>query len=321
MEENHHPIPHFPWNNRRRLREEVALGTIFMASPGFCGSTCAQVFVGLMSRMINVYPMPSKAHGYVLKAYQDFMRYEGVPEGLHRDLAPEEKVGKIIDINRGMMVKDTWSGQGHPNQNPAEALGVKPLKTGTEQLMNRTGAPPGAWPWAQKYIADVNNHCSTPFHGWKTPISVRHGYTPDISAFLQYHFWEKIYFKIDEQAPNSKEAPGYWMGVSNTIGDAMTYDIWSDKTRKVLQRSAIRSADPNRGGIPNLRVEFDEDIIEEEPEIIDPINVLEDPELLCPPEPKRKLGERTNKHKQKWHGTQEAPAEDEGYYDSQEVST
>ena len=316
-----HHISRFPWNNRRRLREEVAMDTIFMANPGFCGSTCAQVFVGLMSRMINVYPMPSKACGYVLKAYQDFMRYEGVPEGLHRDLAPEEKVEKIIDLNRQMMVRDTWSEQGHPNQNPAEALGVKPLKTGTEQLMNRTGAPPGAWPWAQKYIADINNHCATPFHGWRTPISVRHGYTPDISAFLQFQFWEKVYFKIDEQAPNSKEAPGYWMGVSNTIGDAMTYDIWSDRTRKVIQRSAVRSADPNRGGIPNLRVEFAEDIIEEEPELIDPVNVLDDPNLLCPPKPKRKPGDRTNKHKKRWHDTHEAPPEDVGFYDSQQDET
>jgi len=48
---------------------------------------------------------------------------------------------------------------------------------------------------------------------WKTPISVRHGYTPDISAFLQFQFWERVYFKVDEQHPESKEAPGYWMGL------------------------------------------------------------------------------------------------------------
>ena len=153
-----------------------------------------------------------------------------------------------------MMVKDTWAEPGHPNQNYVEALGVKPLKEGTEALMKQTGAPSGAWPWAQKYIADINNHCATPVHGWKTPISVRHGYTPDISAFLQFQFWEKIYFKVDEKSPNPKEAAGYWMGVSNTVGDAMTYDIWSDKTKRVIQRSAVRSADPNRGGIPNLRI-------------------------------------------------------------------
>ena len=75
------------------------------------------------------------------------MRYDGVSEGLQRDLAPEVKVEMIIDLIRKMMVKDTWSEQGHPNQNPTEALGVKPIKSGVEQLMNRTGAPSGARPW------------------------------------------------------------------------------------------------------------------------------------------------------------------------------
>ena len=57
-----------------------------------------------------------------MAAYQDFMRYEGVPEGLHRDGAPEKKVQKIMDINREIRVKDTWSKAGHPNKNPVEAL-------------------------------------------------------------------------------------------------------------------------------------------------------------------------------------------------------
>ena len=81
----------------QEIERRSSHGTIFMSTPGYDRSTCAQVFVRLMSRMINVYPMPSKAHGYVLKAYQDFMRYEGVPKGLHQDQAPEEKVQKIID--------------------------------------------------------------------------------------------------------------------------------------------------------------------------------------------------------------------------------
>ena len=87
-----HHIARFPGNNRRRLREEVAMDTIFMQIPGYDGSACGQVFVGLISRMINFFPMPSKASTHIVKAYQDFMRYEGVPEGLHRDLASEEKV-------------------------------------------------------------------------------------------------------------------------------------------------------------------------------------------------------------------------------------
>ena len=87
-----------------------------MNTPGFDGSTCEQLFVGLMSCMINVYPMPSKASTHIYKAYQDFMRYEGVPEGLHRDLPPKENTEKILQLNRDMMVKGTYPEAGHPQQ-------------------------------------------------------------------------------------------------------------------------------------------------------------------------------------------------------------
>ena len=61
-----------------------------------------------------------------------------------------------------MMVKYTLPEPYHPNKNPAEALGIKPLKTGAKMIMNRTGAKSGAWHFAHKYIAGFNNHFSTP---------------------------------------------------------------------------------------------------------------------------------------------------------------
>ena len=136
-----HHKSRFPWDNRRRLQEDVAMDTYFSDVVGIDGSTCAQVYVGLISKMINVYPMLSKASGHILRTYQDFMRYEGVPECLHRDLLPEQQVDRIIHLNRDMMVNDLWSEAHHPNQNSAESLGVKPLKMGVDMIMNRTGAP------------------------------------------------------------------------------------------------------------------------------------------------------------------------------------
>ena len=185
--------------------------------------------------MLNTYPIPSKSSTHTRKAYQDFMCYEGIPDGLHRDLAHEQKVEKIIEINHDMHVKDMFAEGGHPNKNPAEALSAKVIKSGATEIMNRTGAPEAAWPWVHKYIADVNNRCATPVHNLKTPISVRHGYTPDISAFIQFQFWYKVYFKVDENHPGPEEATGYWMGVSEQVGDAMTFHIWSDETHHVIQ--------------------------------------------------------------------------------------
>ena len=86
-----HHVSRFPWSNRQELREEVAMNTIFMQTPRPDGLTCVQVFIGLMSRMLNFYSMKSKEAVHVVAAYQVFMRYEGVPEGLHRGGAPEDK--------------------------------------------------------------------------------------------------------------------------------------------------------------------------------------------------------------------------------------
>ena len=101
------------------------MDTIFIMILSVNGFTCMQVFVGFISRMIGVCPMKSKEAIHIVAACQDFMRHEGVPQALHRDAAPEQKVEKIMEINRDMKVKDSWSEPGHPNQNPVEAIGVK----------------------------------------------------------------------------------------------------------------------------------------------------------------------------------------------------
>ena len=117
---------------------------------------------------------------------------------------------------------------------------------------------------------------------------------------------EKFYFKVDEQSPGPKEAAGYWLGVSETVGDLMTFDIWTEATKRVIQRSAVRTADPAKGGFPNLRVTFHEDQEPDNPpQIVEPKDLLDKPGLMCPLQ--RHTGTRTRKHKVKWHDTVEAP--------------
>ena len=201
--------------------------------------------------------MYSKEKTHIVNAYKDFMRYEGIPEGLHRDLAPEQKVDDIIDINRTMRVRDTFSEAGNPNQNSAEAMGVKIVKQDSEGQMNRCGAPYYAWPYAHTYIADINNHCAIPFFGWKKPISKRHGYTPNISAFLLYMFWEAVYYKAKDKCSKSNEKKGRWLRVSYHVGDMLTDFKYFEYSCKVVSRSSIRSADPHRGGDINKRLDPD----------------------------------------------------------------
>ena len=163
-----------------------------------------------------------------------------------------------------MRVKDSYSEPGCPNQNPVENLGVRIIKMAAEGLKIRTGAPDFLWPLMHKYLADVNNHCATPFLGWITPIQKRHGHIPDISPFLNFSFYEPVYFKLNDEDRQSPEKKGHWVGVSEHVGDALAFKIWDPDTRRVLIRSLVRTADPNKGAIPNRCLDPQESFLPED---------------------------------------------------------
>ena len=72
--------------------------------------------------------------------------------------------------------------------------------------------------------------------------------------------YEKIYVFTDEQCPNSKEKVGYWFGINQNIGDALTYDVLIDGTCHVVQYSVVRSSEHTNGANPdNLCILFVEE--------------------------------------------------------------
>jgi hypothetical protein len=98
----------------------------------------------------------------------------------------------------------------------------------------------------------------------------------DISPLLYFYFWQPVYFLVDKSEQHfpgkSKELRGRWVGISEHIGNKMTYKIIPDDTREEVCRSAIRSAlDPT---MKNLRE--------------DPIEIVKDPisleDILSPAE-------------------------------------
>ena len=70
-----HVKARFSWLNRFRINEKVSTDTIFANVAGLRGETCAQVFYGMTSHMINVYGM--KRESEFPDIYGDFLRHEG----------------------------------------------------------------------------------------------------------------------------------------------------------------------------------------------------------------------------------------------------
>jgi hypothetical protein len=82
------------------------------------------------------------------------------------------------------------------------------------------------------------------------------GSTHDISPLLRYHWWEEVFYKIDDNPfpSESREGKGHFVGISEHVGHAMTFKILTIDTKKIIHRSGVRTALDQAA--PNLRADL-----------------------------------------------------------------
>ena len=124
----------------------------------------------------------------------------GAPSILCRDNAKEEASYEVTEINRKFFIKDQFSEAYNPQQNPVEGMAIRYLKQASHTLMDRT--------WSTTTTMVLCNQVSLqypqPYFQPSlpdniTPYQMRFGVTPDISAYLQFTFWEPVLFLDTEQ--------------------------------------------------------------------------------------------------------------------------
>lgn len=102
------------------------------------------------------------------------------------------------------------------------------------------------------YVVYLLNHLSVPQLNNRTPLEKAFGVTLDVSALMQFHWYEPVLFYDKNQSfPHSRELPGHFVGIAEHCGDALTFQILTTDTRAVILRSVVRSAIDLQH--PNLR--------------------------------------------------------------------
>ena len=66
--------------------------------------------------------------------------------------------------------------------------------------MDHTGTPDYLWFYCVEYTTNILNCMAAESLGWKTPTETALGTTPDISALLQFSFYEPVYYYDSEQS-------------------------------------------------------------------------------------------------------------------------
>ncbi len=246
----------FPAYNVHRWNEAVATDTFFCDTPahddgilGHAGATMAQLYVGKNSTKTHVYPM--RLESDMSKTLEDLIRTQGAPNSLFSDNAKAQCGKRVLDILRLYGIKDFQSEPHHQHQNYAERK-IGDTKRLTDAIMDRTGTQAHFWLLCLLYVVFLLNHLASDALGGLTPLEVATGQRPDISALLQFRWFEPVLYSVDHKfASDSPEKSGRWVGIAEHQGDALTYLILTDDTNKVIARSAVRSAlDP---GNPNFR--------------------------------------------------------------------
>ena len=158
----------FPALNIPCRNEAVATDTIFSDTPAIdSGVTMAQSFVGKDSLVSDVYPMPSSKQ--FVNTLEDNIRFMGAMSKLISDYAQVEISNKVKDILRIYHSSSWHSEPYHQNQNPSE-WHYKTIKTWTNTILNRSGAPANCWLLCMSYVCYLLNHISceseraNPFH-------------------------------------------------------------------------------------------------------------------------------------------------------------
>jgi hypothetical protein len=203
-----------PVLNIPRHNEDVATDTVYSNVPAIDdGSTAAQFFIGRQSHYRSILPM-GHSDKHFAPALMDVIRQYGAMDRLISDNAKAQISERVKDILRTYCIKDWQSEPYKGNQNFAER-GWKDTKTRFKNAMNANGVPPNVWLLLLTYICEIQNHTAIESLKWHTPTEWLLGYMPDITVFLQFRFYEPVYYATyDAKFPsNSSESLGRFVGI------------------------------------------------------------------------------------------------------------
>ena len=97
-------------------------------------------------------------------------------------------------------IKDQQSEPYHQHQNYAERR-IQEVKNTSTIIMDRAKAPNCLWYHCLKYAVVLLNHLSSKGLDYKMPIEKAFGVTSDISALIQFYFYQPVLY-LDTNKPS-----------------------------------------------------------------------------------------------------------------------
>lgn len=188
--------------------------------------------------------MKNQTDSAFVATLEDNIHKHGAMDKLISDHAQTEISCKTKDILRTYCINDWQSEPYHQHQNLAEGH-WRTIKNKTNVTLDCTGAPACTWLLCIMWVIFIMNHMACAELGYRTPIKALTGSTPNISAMLEFGFWDLVYYCLEDHGflSESGEHLAHVVSIANNVGDALTYKLLDCETEKIIYWSTIHSAD------------------------------------------------------------------------------
>jgi len=189
------------------------------------------------------------------KALDRFLHEVGVPPELLTDNAPELVAGEWSKLCKRYNVKQRATEPYSPWQNPAELEGGI-IKRKLRRIMKMTLTPIRLWDYAWEYVSSIRA-LTAMRHFYLddvTPAEKVYGYTPNITEYISFSWYEWIWFL------------GRWLGPATNLGQGMAFYVLTDES-KVIVRSTVSTITIDEKNTESIKRQMKEFEIKVENEI------------------------------------------------------
>ena len=238
----------FRYLTRKHLKGRFYTDTFFASIKSLDGFNAAQLFINEL-RYVHIVLMKSKAEAPI--ALRNFFDNVGLPDLIISDNSKEQggqrygsQAWKQTMNEFGVLQRYTepykhW-------QNYAEN-GIKLVKFRSAKVMERRGVPRILWDQTLEYCGNLSNRIyhKTPRLEGRTPYEWVHGISPDISAFINFDFYDYIFYTHHPKPlfPEPKRSIGRWLGPSKSVVCDLVFKVLT-KSGHVIHTSAVEPVTP-----------------------------------------------------------------------------
>jgi len=235
--------------NVKRLDGKFSTDTFYATVRSLRSEIGAQVYFHKVG-FAAVYPIretTGQELGYTLL---DFIHEFGAPSHLTFDGHPSQVGPRTLfrqTINRAQ-INFHISQPRRPNENPAEG-GIREIKKRWYRIMMKRDVPKRLWDFGIQWVCETKNLTvsSSRYARGRTPLEIITGDTPDITEYLDFGFYDWVYYRSNAGLGPSEI--GRWLGLSKRVGPLMSY--W------ILPRSGIPISVTTVQRITNLELQTD----------------------------------------------------------------